>query len=318
MWSQVRWRIKRRIYSYRCEAIFSTPPIRARNDGVIIFSMIGTSVMTSYLIAAKSLHHHLKRGRMVIMDDGTLTELDRSLLRRHLDDPHILSLKDVDVGSCPQGGTWERLLTILDIAADDYVIQLDSDTVTVGPVPHVEEAINANRCFTLLGAETQVRTVMEVIEFTKYSFPGGQPSKEDFEGHIQGATESILTRLAITGLDRPRYVRGCSGFAGFARGSNRHLAAAFSQSASAILGAERWKEWGTEQITSNFVIANSENALVLPPSLYENYWGSSPSRDIRFLHFIGTHRWHAWEYQRRSLAVIRTLNAAGRGVALAA
>lgn len=112
MWSQVRWRIKRRIYSHRCEAIFSTPPIRARNDGVIIFSMIGTSVMTSYMIAAKSLHHHLKRGRMVIMDDGTLTDLDRSLLRRHLDDPHILSLKDVDVGSCPQGGD-------LGTAADD-------------------------------------------------------------------------------------------------------------------------------------------------------------------------------------------------------
>ena len=204
MWPEVRWRIKRRIYNHLCEAIFNTPPIRAQHDGVAIFSMIGTSVMTPYLIAAKSLHHHLKRGRMVIMDDGTLTELDRSLLRRHLDDPQILSVKDVNVGSCPQGGTWERLLTILDMAADDYVIQLDSDTVTTGPVPHVEEAIKTNRCFTLLGAETPVQTIMDVHEFTQSSFPGGEPAREDYEGHIQGATEAILTRLAIEGLDRPR------------------------------------------------------------------------------------------------------------------
>ncbi|BAV65292.1 hypothetical protein SCLO_1022520 [Sphingobium cloacae] len=280
--------------------------------------MVGTSVMTSYLIAAKSLHHHLRRGRMVVMDDGTLTEQDRALLRHHLGDPQILSLADVDVGPCPRGGTWERLLTILDIAADDYVIQLDSDTVTIGPVPHIEEAIDANRCFTLLGAETPARTIMDVHEFQACSFPDGEPTAEDREGHIQGATESVLTRLAIEGLDRPRYVRGCSGFAGFARGSNRRLAMSFSQAAGAILGADRWKEWGTEQITSNFVIANSDDAVVLPPSSYENYWGTPSSDDVRFLHFIGTYRWHAWEYQRRSLAAIKALDRAAGEEARAA
>ena len=93
---------------------------------------------------------------------------------------------------------------------------------------------------------------------------------------------------------------------------------AFSQAASAILGAERWREWGTEQITSNFVIANDENAMVLPPALYENYWGVPSVGDVRFLHFIGTHRWHAWEYQRRSLAVIQALNGTGQAASKAA
>ena len=307
MWPEIEWRLKRKLYNHLCKAVLSTEPIAARNDGVILFSMIGTQVMIPYLVAAKSLHHHLKRGRFTIMDDGTLTERDRSLLRRHLDDPRILSIKDVDVGPCPRGGTWERLLTILDMTANDFVIQLDSDTVTTGAVPHIEQAITANTSFTLLGAETPVDTILDVEAFSRRSFPDGRPTPEDRAGHIQGATESILTHLAIPGRDRLNYVRGCSGFAGFARGQNRQLATEFSQAASAILGPDRWSEWGTEQVTSNFVIANHAGAQVLPAALYANYWGSAPTADVRFQHFIGTYRWHRFEYQRRSLAAIRAM-----------
>ncbi len=307
MWSELLWRFKRQIYQHRCKTIFSTPPILPRNDGVVLFSMIGTAVLTPYLVAVKSLHHHLSRGRVVIMDDGTLTGRDKALLDHHLGHPRILSLKDVDVGPCPRGGTWERLLTILDMSADDYVIQLDSDTVTVGPVPQIEQAIDANVSFTLLGAETPLSTIESVDTFTRLSFPGGKPGKEDYEGHIQGATEAILSDMGIPGLDELRYVRGCSGFAGFAKGGDRWIATAFSKAASARLGEARWREWGTEQVTSNFVIANQDRAMVLPPALYENYWGVPPSQDVRFLHFIGTYRWHAREYLRRSLDAIHVL-----------
>ncbi|EZP73547.1 hypothetical protein BV96_00987 [Sphingomonas paucimobilis] len=312
MWPEIAWRLKRATYNHLCEAIFSTRPICSSDDGVIIFSMIGTGVMIPYMVAAKSLHHHLRRGRFVILDDGTLTGRDRSLLRRHLDDPVILSIKDVDVGPCPRGGTWERLLTILDMAAGNYIIQLDSDTVTTGPIPHVEAAIAANASFTLLGAETRVDSILDAGEFERRFFPGGSPSEEDRTGHIQGATESLLTRLEIPGLERPRYVRGCSGFTGFARGQNRALATAFSQAMSAMLGQARWREWGTEQVTSNFVVANDANAVALPSGLYVNYWGEPIAEDVRFLHFIGTYRWHKFTYLQRSLAAIRSLDRTGR------
>src|SRR3546814_13451537 len=72
------------------------------------------------------------------------------------------------------------------LCADDYVIQLDSDTVTIGPVPHIQQAIAANSSFTLLGAETDIDSILSVDEFTRNFFPDGQPSQEDFEGHIQG------------------------------------------------------------------------------------------------------------------------------------
>ncbi|MET0361931.1 MAG: glycosyltransferase family A protein [Sphingobium sp.] len=306
MWPQINARIKRGIYNHLCRSILATPPVTRHDDGVVIFSMIGTAVMIPYLVAVKSLHHHLRRGRIVIMDDGSLTRSDRAILRRHLDDPHIVSLHDIDVGPCPRGGTWERLLTILDMATDDYVIQLDSDTVTLGPVPHVEQAISANASFTLLGAETPVQTILPADEFTRRFFLNGQPQPEDHDGHIQGATESVIAQLSVHGVERPHYVRGCSGFTGFARGSDRRIATAFSRAAGARLG-ERWREWGTEQVTSSFVIANSPGARILPPDLYENFWGTEPATDARFLHFVGTYRWFRWEYLRRSLRAIRTL-----------
>lgn len=307
MWSGFEWRLKRALYNQRCKAIFDTPSIEARQDGVVLFSMIGTQVLIPYLVAAKSLHHHLRRGRFVIMDDGTLTDRDKAALDHHLGRPRILSLRDVDVGPCPHGGTWERLLTILDMAADDYVIQLDSDTVTTGPVPEVVDAIAANASFTLLGAETPVEAITDVADFTRRSFPDGAPTQECRTGHIQGATESILTELVITGWPDLRYVRGCSGFAGFARGQNRQLATAFSQAAGAILGPKRWSEWGTEQVTSSFVVANDPNGRVLPASRYINYWGDALPADPRFLHFIGTYRWHRFEYLNRSMQAIRLL-----------
>src|SRR3546814_20256962 len=66
MWAGIRWRLKRKWYNHLCKTIFSTPPVQSHKDGVVIFSMIGTEVMTPYLVAAKSLHHNLKRGRKVI------------------------------------------------------------------------------------------------------------------------------------------------------------------------------------------------------------------------------------------------------------
>src|SRR3546814_19404992 len=134
--------------------------------------------MTPYMVAAKSLHHHLKRGRMVIMDDGTLTDRDRSVLRQHLDDPPIISIRDINTGPCPRGGTWERLLPILDLCAADYIIQLDSDTVTIGPVTHIQQAIAANSSFLLLGAAHDTHSILSVDECPGNFFSAGMQSKK--------------------------------------------------------------------------------------------------------------------------------------------
>ena len=172
---------------------------------------------------------------------------------------------------------FERLLTILDRRAGDYVIQLDSDTVTLGPLPEVAAAIDAGRSFSLRGEAAA--GLMTVAAFVA-SLPHEPPPL-----HIQKATERQLDRL---GLSDTHYFRGCSGFAGFApSGAGRGLAERFSAANEALLGKERWREWGTEQVTSNFVIANEPDPLLLPYGRYLNYWGEAVPADARLVHFDG-------------------------------
>src|SRR3546814_16336165 len=131
--------------------VLDTPPIAPADDGLILFSMIGTRLLLSYLVAVKSLYGRLGRGRIAILDDGTLTAADRAVLAAHLGHPVIVSIDDVATGPCPRGGCWERLLTLLDMRADAYVIQLDSDTIALGDIPDVVGGITSTPSFTLLG-----------------------------------------------------------------------------------------------------------------------------------------------------------------------
>lgn len=286
-------------------AVLDTPPIVPTADRVVILSMIGTRVLLPYLVAVKSLHARLRIGRIAILDDGSLTPADKAVLARHLGDPEIRSIHDVDTGRCPHGGTWERLLTLLDLRGHDFVIQLDSDTVTVGEVPEVLAAIEGNHSFTLLGdPESDGAGVLPLPDFVAHRYPDGAPAGRL---HIQTAIE---TRFAgYPDAAGHLYVRGCSGFTGFARGgsSGRPEAEAFSQAGEALVGRDRWTEWGTEQVASSFLLSNEPGMTPLPYRRYLNYWNEAPNPDARFLHFVGTHRYSTAEYRRRSAEQIRLL-----------
>jgi hypothetical protein len=288
-------------------AVLATPPIVPTADRVVIFSMIGTRVLLPYLVAVKSLHARLGIGRVAILDDGSLTSADKAVLAHHLGDPEIRSIHDVDTGRCPHGGTWERLLTLLDLRGQDYVIQLDSDTVTIGDVPEVLAAIEANRSFTLLGdPESDGVGALPLPEFVAHRYPDGVPEGRQ---HIQLAIE---TRFAgYPDAAGHRYVRGCSGFTGFTRGgpAGRAEAEAFSEAGAALVGAERWTEWGTEQVASSFLLANEPGMTPLPYRRYLNYWNAAPDADARFLHFVGTHRYSTAEYRRRTAEQVARLRA---------
>ena len=296
-----KWREAR--HARLAQAVLETPPVRARDDGLIVFSMIGTRVLLPYLVAAKSLHQRLGgRGRFAVLDDGSLTAADRAVLDRHLDRPEVRHIAEVDIGKCPRGGTWERLLTLLDLRREGYVIQLDSDTVTIGEVPEVSECIAAGRSFTLAGgSDAQIVPLAEAACRASATAPSA---------HVQAAIEQVLDRVSIPGRDGLRYVRGCSGFAGFAPSADgRALAEQFSEEAERLLGAARWAEWGSEQVTSNFVIANEPDALLLPHDRYFNFWNAGVPADARFVHFVGTYRHHDGAYAQATALAIAELAA---------
>jgi hypothetical protein len=273
-------------------AVLGTPPAVPRNDGVILFSMIGTRVLLPYLVAAKSLHSRLGMGSFAILDDGTLTANDRDVLNHHLSRPQIFSIAEVDPAPCPNGGCWERLLTLLDLRRDNYVIQLDSDTVTLGLLPEVADAITQGRNFTLKGeAGSRWMTVEEFVQLPPH-FDWRDP-----QTHVQDAAEAVLTRIQA-GHEGPRhYVRGCAGFAGFAPGGyGPQMAKEFSTEIAAIIGQDSWSRWGSEQVMSNVIVVNEGEPALLPYERYLNFWNEPVSPDVAFVHFIGTYRYHGGAY----------------------
>lgn len=290
-------------------SVLSTPPIVPTKDPVLIFSMIGTRVLLPYLVAVKSFHARLGIGRVAILDDGSLTAADRAVLAHHLANPPILPIDAVKTGACPTGGTWERLLTLLDMTADNYVVQLDSDTVTIGDVPEVNGAIAANRSFTLLGdALTEERGVLSLTDFMAAYHPGGSGIDLAGSAHVIASIEGHWDRYPDPACHR--YVRGSSGFAGFPRGGlpSRARAEVFSRKAESIVGRLKWCRWGSEQVASNFLVANSEDPVLLPYSRYSNYWNEPTGPDDRFLHFVGTHRYSTSEYIRHTERAISALS----------
>ena len=283
-------------------AVLAAPPVRAVDDGVVVFSMIGTRVLLPYLVAAKSLHARLGRGRFVILDDGTLTAADKQLLGAHLDQPELRSIAAVDLGDCPRGGCWERLLTLLELRRDNYVIQLDSDTVTLGPVDEIARAIDAARDFTLRGEAGSAW--LPVTSF------GGDFADLPTSAHVQIKIESLLPQVAAKAGGLTHYVRGCAGFAGFAPGGpGRELADMFSRAASGALGREVWAQWGSEQVMSNLYIANEGQPVLLPYDRYLNFWNEPITSKAAFVHFVGTFRYHGGAYAAAARCALDDLSA---------
>ena len=298
-----RWRVKHQAgrHNEAIAAILDTPPLVPQRDGLVLFSMIGTAVVLPYLVAVKSLWQQLGRGRVAILDDGTLTAPDRAVLAAHLGDPQILKIDDVPRGDFPKGGCWERLLTILDHRAGEYWLQLDSDTVTLGPVPELQRAIASNRSFTMMGGADVPMEALELSEFARSYYPAGP-----MDGHVQSRVESRMADLAPNlGW---KYIRGCAGFAGFAAGNaGRDLAAAFLRRMARVIGDDDTAIWGTEQIASNFLVANEPGAVCLPPDRYLNYWGDPWGDDAAFIHFVGAHRYDNGAYLAASQQAIAAL-----------
>lgn len=275
--------IQRSLFERAIRTILHTPPLVTTDDNVMIVSMLKASDLHMYLLAIKSFYRFLKIGRVTVVADRDIDEAATNALRTHIPAVRIVPIETIDVGPCQQGGTWERLLYILEQTANHYVIQLDADTLCQGPdIREVVECVRANRPFVLAGSE-----LTQLVSMSKAAEMAAQ-----IEGEYIG---NIAERnfAALPQADTRRYLRASSAFAGFSRGgASRALVEEFHGEMEAILGT-RWREWGTEQCASNYAIANSPDPLILPYDRYLHYW--PPARhDFRksnFIHFLGTYRY---------------------------
>jgi hypothetical protein len=237
-----------------------------------------------YILAVKALYRRLGRGKIAAIIDRDLPQAERDLIRRHLGPVEFHVLEDLPTGRCQRGGTWERVLFCVNRSASDYVIQIDCDTLCFGPLAEVLECVDQNRAFTL-----------------SEGLPV-QPLPDWVEKGVARKSDHIVNTFELRGAEFPDagqllYVRGSSGFAGFAKGALTFDFLEKFHDGGVKVHGDRWKEWGTEQVASNFAVANSPNSIPLPyPKYatfepeYATFQKQGITADMSLLHFIGIFR----------------------------
>lgn len=226
-----------------------------------------------YILAIKALYRRLGKGQIVALTDG-VSESGKALIRKHVPAIELVPVESIDTGRIQRGGTWERLLYCVDRSAANYVIQMDADVLCVGPIPEVIAAVESNRAFTLADGIPK------------------KPLCDWVDDAIARKSDNIVLEFEKRGPDFPdsdklMYLRGSSGFTGFAKGVvDRKFLEHFHDMGASILGP-RWSEWGTEQIASNFSVANSPGSVGLPKPKYLTWERHVLPAELSLLHFLG-------------------------------
>ena len=280
--------------------VFSTDPLCLRGKSPLFLSMICHRDVVGYLLAIKSLYNGVRQGRVAVINDGSLTLQDLDILSLHIPGIGVFNVDAIETGCCCRGNTWERLVKIIELSADDYVIQVDADILVSGAIPEVVECWQANRSFLLgTGSGRRISPVSEAARMVQ----GWIEAYGWVEPTVCVAAEAALDRLPDAA--RRSYVHASSGFAGFARGGfSMADLERFSTEMSGILGERHWNEWGSEQIASNYMLANSPDATVLPFPKYACFEPHLPKGDHALLHFIGSYRYNDGVYRQRAAQFI--------------
>ena len=277
-----RWAVRQ--FNKAAAGVMDTPPQVLGKDGPMLLSMVHHRDVLPYLLALKSFAQHLLPSRVVVVADKTIDASDEAMFRQQVPEIELRRAHEFERPGVPVGGTWERLMAIAHYVSEAYVIQLDADTMTLADIDHVVDCFKKNVSFTIGTYDLQAK-----VSVTEVSRWAQSHCKTYASPHIQLVCEAALLTAAAAGDPGKFYIRGCSGFAGFGRGSfSPDDLVALSKRMQQQVG-DAWAKWGTEQFASNFVVANIPGSEVLPHPVY-----TTPNKidhTTAFVHFIGPHRY---------------------------
>jgi hypothetical protein len=292
-------RMNRWLFQKAVQKMRDTPPVARGVKPFTALSMVHQRDVLPYLLAIKTFAHYARPDRIVLVADPSLGAGDRAVLTRHVPGIEILEAAAFQRPALPVGGTWERLSAISVLCSETSVVQLDADTVTFDTPTEVVDAATAGHGFVI-----RSEAGVEIMPLDAAAAVGRQLLTSS--RHIQAAAEARLTELHD--LPRYRYVRGCSGFTGFGRGTlSPELLDMVSLQMRGIHG-ERWDEWGTEQVTSNLLAASAPRAFMLPHPRYCNADALAPSTVVS--HYIGYARYTSRDYETRITRAVEILRQA--------
>jgi len=306
--NKIQYKINKKRFDHAAREIRNTPPAEYKlNKEIVIVSQVYHNAVDMTLIALKSFLLEFGQGFVELLDDGSLTQEDIALFKEHLPHINITHIDDIDVGKCPKGGCWERLIHISNLSSEAYVLQVDTDTVTVNNIFEVYDYVSNNQAFTIGGPTWDKPVDLNYLAKTMAKFK---------KAHVQVAGEKILHSIESIALER--YCRGCAAFTGFPKGGLKFEdIEAFSMEMEQKLGSPLWNEWGSEQFCSNVMISKCENPEILSWPKYQNYGfpvfnSDSNTKNIHsrvsVLHFIGSNRFVDNTYKDLSERMIEKIN----------
>jgi len=278
-------------------SILETPVIQKGKVPFTLLSMVQHQDLLPYLAAVKSFARYINPTQIVVICDPSITNEDRSVLRHHIPQIELRDAATFIHSDIPRGGCWERLFAITEYSREAYVVQLDADTLTIARPIEVEESILSRIGFVL--GEERNQSVLTVEQIAEKS----APHAEQLGAHIQHRAEAAMASVGLA--QNSKYVRGCAGFTGFQPDVNmREKVLDFSARMQGVF-KDQWRSWGTEQVASNFTVANQPGTEVLPFPKYgtPDVCGANDS----FIHFIGDKRFTSAMYRMTSIQLIRKL-----------
>ncbi|NIB43126.1 hypothetical protein HBA55_26195 [Pseudomaricurvus alkylphenolicus] len=269
-----------------------------RSSTFSLVTQLQEADINMYLLALASFCRFLSPKRIIVVSDH-ISEKGCQVLRSCVPEVSILPIDEVRDERLPKGGCWERLTTIVNHLDDSYVIQLDADTLTLNEPVDVIDCVKKGRSFTLVANPTaKVVSMTELAEVVKgWTQSHVQVKAEQAMGQFENAANRL-------------YVRGCAAFTGFAKnGVRMQQLVDYSREMESHIGAQKWGEWGGEQVASNYLIASMDNAYVLPFEHYPFYKGdqSEEYSSSRLCHFIGSNRFDRDLYLKLSKRLIKSL-----------
>ena len=261
-----------------------------------IATLLCDSDVNMYLLSITSFCHYIQPQKIVVVSDR-LSQQSCDALRRCIPEIDIVPAEDYREPGLPIGGCWERFTYIMRNVCAQYMVQLDADILTLKRPNEVIDAIKQNVSFSLT-----TKLGLEKMTFVNASYLVWERKSK----HIQNEAEKALKDC--NNAESRLYIRACAGFAGYAKDSfNIEVVKEFSKEIENKLGHEKWSEWGSEQVTSNYIIANSKDSVILPYEYYPFYEPGIDEKDIKLFHFIGTHRFKKGRYLGLARQLIKSL-----------
>jgi hypothetical protein len=207
------------------------PPATARAGSLILAAAVGSATIEPHLAMLAPLHRRLGRGKVVLVDDGTLTGADRVRAARACDDPHFVTARPAGSDGFPPGPEWSLLLSALDGSRNGYWVVFGAAQPIEPALQGIGHAIASNRSFAMVG----------------HALP------EALEPHLAG-----LAREGWPYLSAEPAVFGLA-----AGGNGPALAAAILSRLEIALGPEHARRPEMAHVVANFILARERDPVLM-------------------------------------------------------